>query len=107
MEHMCYVFIVTQVQLNSTVSATNLLMRVTPVPLPFPYQYTDETISHKVLWVIGVVNEMIVFIGSVFIFRSLIRVISHLINRSMLLNHHKMVYQMFHILHHFGQILYI
>ncbi|CAF1546912.1 unnamed protein product, partial [Adineta steineri] len=42
---------VTVTQLNQNVSATNLLMRVTSVPLPFSYQYTNETASHKVLYV--------------------------------------------------------
>ncbi len=51
MQHIPFVFIVTKVALSPNVSATNLLMRVTSVALPFPFQYTNESISHNVLWV--------------------------------------------------------
>ncbi|CAF1457750.1 unnamed protein product, partial [Adineta ricciae] len=41
----------TETVLKNTLSPVNLLMRVTPVVLPFPYQYTNDALSHKVVWV--------------------------------------------------------
>ncbi|CAF3337216.1 unnamed protein product [Rotaria socialis] len=42
---------VTEVAFNSTPTLVNLNMRVTPIALPFPYQYTNENNVHKVLFV--------------------------------------------------------
>lgn len=41
----------TEVQFNDALSTVNLNMRVTGIPLPFPYQYTDESVTYKILWV--------------------------------------------------------
>lgn len=43
--------IVTEVAFDSTPTSLNLKMRVTAVPLPFPYQFTNEAMTHKVIWV--------------------------------------------------------
>ena len=48
--------LVTEVVFSPNISATNLMMRVSPVSLPFPYQYTNESNTHKILWVIQFSN---------------------------------------------------
>lgn len=43
--------LVTEIEFKKEVTESNLKMRVTPVSLPFDYQYTDEGRFYKVLWV--------------------------------------------------------